>query len=95
MYRAIHTIHNVPVDITVDKEAPLIGEKAQQNQHFKSHRLVPDLYRDANTALMARRKPSYSAISCPAVIVTRLWNMHRSGAGCSLNVTRIGICLYR
>jgi CDP-diacylglycerol---glycerol-3-phosphate 3-phosphatidyltransferase len=31
----------------------------------------------------------------PAPIVTLLWNMHRSGAACSLSVTIIGICLSR
>jgi hypothetical protein len=36
-HRVIHTIHNAPVDITVDNEAPLNDEKPQQNQHFKYH----------------------------------------------------------
>jgi hypothetical protein len=35
LHRVMHTIHKPPVDITVDKEASLNGEKAQQNQHFK------------------------------------------------------------
>jgi len=95
LHRVIHTIHNAPVDITVDKGAPLNGEKAQQNQHFKYRRVVPGLYRDANTALIATVGPNWPAISASAVIVTALWNMHRSGAACSLNVTSIGICLSR
>ena len=95
LHRVIHTIHNAPVDITVDKGAPLNGEKAQQNQHFKYRRVVPGLYRDANTALIATVGPNWPAISASAVIVTALWNMHRSGAACSLNVTGVGICLSR
>lgn len=95
LHRVIHTIHNAPVDITVDKEGPLNGEKAQQNQHFESHRLVPGLYRAAKKPLTAMVSANWRRISRYAVIVTLLWNMHRSGAGCSLNVTSIGICLCR
>src|SRR5580692_8110670 len=51
LHRVIHTIHKAPVDITVDKEAHLNDEKAQQNQHFKSHSPVPSLYHAANTPL--------------------------------------------
>ena len=95
LHRVIHTIHNAPVDITVDKGAPLNGEKAQQNQHFKYHSVVLGLYCDGNTALIAAAKPNWDSASRSAAIITGLWNMHRSGAACSLNVTSIGICLYR
>jgi hypothetical protein len=58
LHRVIHTIHDAPVDITVDKEALLNGEKAQQNQHFKYHSAVPGLYCDVNTALIATVRPN-------------------------------------
>src|SRR5271156_5085833 len=95
MHRVIHTIHNAPVDITVDKGTPPISEKAQQNQHFKYHRAVRYSYRAVNTPLIAKVGAIPPAPPRPAPIVTLLWNMHRSGAACSLNVTSIGICLSR
>jgi hypothetical protein len=91
--RVIHTVHNAPVDITVDKEPPPNSEKAQQNQHFKCDASVPCLYCPANKALIARMAENSPARSPSAPIVTLVWNMHRSGAACSLNVTSIGICL--
>jgi len=94
LHRAIHTIHNAPVDITVDKGGLLNGEKAQQNQHFKYHNMVPSLYRFANTALIVMVGTNWGRTSGSPANVTLLWNMHRSGAACSLNVTSIGICLY-
>jgi hypothetical protein len=42
-HRVIHTIHNAPVDITVDKGTPPNSEKAQQNQHFKYDASAPGL----------------------------------------------------
>ncbi len=95
LHRVIHTIHNAPVDITVDKGALLNGEKAQQNQRFKYHRTVPGLYCDVNTALIATVRPNCPVSSRSAASITLIWNMHRSGAACSLNVTSIGICLSR
>jgi hypothetical protein len=95
LHRVIHTIHKAPVDITVDKEAPLNDEKAQQNQHFKSHSPVPSLYHAANTPLTVNPKPNSPAPPPCSLNVTPTWNMHRSGAACSLNVTSIGIWLSR
>jgi hypothetical protein len=93
--RVIHTIDSAPVDITVDKGTSLNDEKAQQNQHFKYHRVVLSLYNNVNKALIATAGPNCPASSRSAAIVTLLWNMHRSGAACSLNVTSIGIWLSR
>jgi hypothetical protein len=95
MHRVIHTIHNAPVDITVDKGTPPISEKAQQNQHFGYHRVVRYSYRAVNTPLTAEVGAILPAPPRSAPIVTLIWNMHRSGAACSLNVTSIGICLSR
>ena len=95
MHWVIHAIHKAPVDITVDKGSSSISEKAQQNQHFKYHRLVPSLYHDANTVLIATVMPNYPAPPPSAPNITLIWNMHRSGAACSLNVTSVGICLSR
>ena len=95
MHRVILNVHNAPVDITVDKGTPPISEKAQQNQHFKYHRAVRYSYRAVNTPLTAKVGAIPPAPPRPAPIVTLLWNMHRSGAACSLNVTSIGICLSR
>jgi hypothetical protein len=44
LQRAIHTIHNAPVDITVDKGTPPNSEKAQRNQHLKYDAPVLRLY---------------------------------------------------
>jgi hypothetical protein len=93
LHRAIHTIHSAPVDITVDKGTPPNSKKPQQNQHFKSHTPVPSLYPNANTPLIANPNPNSPAPAPSSSIVTPKWNMHRSGAACSLNVTSIGICL--
>ena len=95
LHRVIHTIHNAPVDITVDNEAPLNGEKPQQNQHFKYHRAMRYMYIAVNKPLMSplARLPANPQQAAP--IVTLVWNMHRSGAACSLNDTSIGICLSR
>jgi hypothetical protein len=95
MHRVIHTIHKAPVDITVDKETSTSSEKPQQNQHFKYHRLVRYSYRAVNTPLTAKVRAILAPRPRPAPIVTPIWNMHRSGAACSLNVTSIGICLSR
>ena len=95
LHRVIRTIHNAPVDITVDNEAPLNGEKPQQNQHFKYHRPIRYMYIAVNKPLMSplARLPANPQQAAP--IVTLVWNMHRSGAACSLNDTSIGICLSR
>jgi hypothetical protein len=95
LHRVIHTIHKAPVDITVDKEAPPNGEKAQQNQHFKYHTAAPNLYCVVNKPLITKTLPILTASPRTTPIVTGLRNMHRSGAACSLNVTSIGICLSR
>jgi hypothetical protein len=95
LHRVIHTFHNAPVDITVDKGTPPDSEKAQQNQHFKYHRPVPSLHCAANKALITKVVANSPASSPSTLIVTLVWNMHRSGAACSLNVTSIGICLSR
>jgi hypothetical protein len=92
LHRVIHTIHNAPVDITVDNEAPFNGEKPQQNQHFKYHRPVRYSYRDVNKPLATLWKPEPAPPRRAPPIVTLLWNMHRFGAACSLNVTSVGIC---
>ncbi len=93
LHRVILNLHNAPVDITVDKATPPNRKKAQQNQHFKYCNLVLSLYSIANTALIANPKANLPAPSPASAIVTLIWNMHRSGAACHLNVTRIGICL--
>ena len=94
-HRGILSRPGAPVDITVDKGRSTSSEKPQQNQHFKYRRVVRHSYRDANKALI----PSQSISPAPArrtpADVTLVWNMHRSGAACSLNVTSIGICLSR
>jgi hypothetical protein len=95
LHRIIHTLHNAPVDITVDKRTPPTSEKAQQNQHFKYHRTVLYSYAVANKSLTALWKPEPAPPQRAAPIVTPIWNMHRSRAACSLNVTSIGICLSR
>jgi hypothetical protein len=95
LHRAIHTAHRGPVDITVDKRTHPTSEKAQQNQHFKYHRPVQYSYRAVNKQLTRLWKPEPPPPQPAAPIVTPIWNMHRSGAACSLNVTSIGICLSR
>lgn len=95
LHRVIHTVHNAPVDITVDKGRSTSSEKPQQNQHFKYHRLVWHSYHDVKKVLTAPGAPNSAAPWRPAWIVTPMWNMHRFGAACSLNVTSIGICLSR
>jgi hypothetical protein len=95
LHRVIHAIHKAPVDITVDKGTPPDSEKPQQNQHFKYHRPVPSSHCAANTALIAKVEPNSPVPSPASPIITLVWNMHRSGAACSLNVTSIGICLSR
>jgi hypothetical protein len=94
-HRVFLKLHNPPVDITVDKGTPPKSEKAQQNQHFKYHRPVPSLHRNANKELMQNLRPNSPASPPSSTIVKPVWNMHRSGAACSLNVTSIGICLSR
>jgi hypothetical protein len=88
-------LRQAPVDITVDKGTGCVGEKAQQNQHFKYHRAASNSYCAVNKLLAAKRKPSPPSAGRSDGIVTAVWNMHRSGAACSLNVTSIGICLSR
>src|SRR5271156_3138404 len=95
MHRVILNVHNAPVDFTVDKGTPPISEKAQQNQHFKYHRAVRYSYRAESAPFAAKVGAPPPAPPRPAPIVTLLWNMYRSGAACSLNVTSIGICLSR
>ena len=95
LHRVFLNLHSAPVDITVDKGTPYISEKAQQNQHFKYHRSVRYSYRAVNKSLADRRASTPASLRRAASIVTRLCNMHRSGAACSLNVTSIGICLSR
>ena len=95
LHRVIHTVHNAPVDITVDKGTPPISEKAQQNQHFKYHSLARSSYYPVNKSLTALWKSKPTPPQPAAPIVTPIWNMHRSRAACSLNVTSIGICLSR
>ena len=92
---AILKLHNAPVDITVDKRSSTSSEKPQQNQHFKYHRAVRYLYHDANKVLIPLQSISPVPSRRAPLIVTLVWNMHRSGAACSLNVTSIGICLSR
>ena len=93
LHRVIHTVHNAPVDITVDKGTPPISEKAQQNQHFKYHSLARSSYYPVNKSLTALWKSKPTPPQPAAPIVTPVWNMHRSRAACSLNVTSMGICL--
>jgi hypothetical protein len=95
LHRVIHTVHNAPVDITVDKGTPPTGEKAQQNQHFKYHRPMHQSYRHVNKQLITLSILEPAPLRRAAPIVTPIWNMHRSRAACSLNVTSIGICLSR
>jgi hypothetical protein len=95
LHRAIHTLHSAPVDITVDKGTPPTSEKAQQNQHFKYHRPVRYSYHAVNKLLTGLRASKPNPPRRAAPIVTPIWNMHRSRAACSLNVTSIGICLSR
>jgi len=92
---AILKLHNAPVDITVDKRSSTSSEKPQQNQHFKYHRAVRYSYHDANKVLIPLQSISPVPSRRTPLIVTLVWNMHRSGAACSLNVTSIGICLSR
>ena len=94
-HRVILSRLSAPVDITVDKGRGTGSEKPQQNQHFKYRRVVRHSYRDANKALIPSQwiSPVPSRRTPPDV--TLVWNMHRSGAACSLNVTSIGICLSR
>jgi hypothetical protein len=94
-HREFLNSHSAPVDITVDKGSSTSSEKPQQNQHFKYHRSVRYSYRAVNRPLTTLRKPQPAARRRAAPIVTLIWNMHRSGAACSLNVTSIGICLSR
>jgi hypothetical protein len=93
IHRVVHTIHRPPVDITVDKGTPRNSEKAQQNQHFKYHRRAASPYSAVNKPFIAALRPKSPASASTNPIVTPSWNMHRSGAACSLNVTGIGICL--
>jgi hypothetical protein len=95
LHRVIHTLHSAPVDITVDKGTPPTSKKAQQNQHFKYHRPVRYSYRAVNKQLTTPWTPEQAPPRRAAPIVTPIWNMHRSRAACSLNVTSIGICLSR
>jgi hypothetical protein len=88
-------LRQAPVDITVDKGTGFIPEKAQQNQHFKYHRALSNSYRAVNKPLTVNLKSGPPKAGRSAAIVTAVWNMHRSGAACSLNVTSIGICLSR
>jgi hypothetical protein len=92
-HRVFHTVHIPPVDITVDKEPPPTNEKAQQIQHFKYHRPARHSYCHENKSLTALWKPQAAPSRRATPIVTPIWNMHRSRAACSLNVTTIGICL--
>ncbi len=94
-HRVIHTIHNAPVDITVDKGTPPLSEKAQQNQHFTYHRAVRYSYGAVNNPLTSPHAPRIIFPPRAIRMITPVWNMHRSGAACSLNVTSIGICLSR
>jgi hypothetical protein len=94
-HRVFLSSHRAPVDITVDKGGSTSSEKAQQNQHFKYHRSVRYSYRAVNRPLTTLRKPKPAPRRRATPIVTPIWNMHRSGAACSLNVTSIGICLSR
>ena len=94
-HRGILSRPRAPVDITVDKGRSTSSEKPQQNQHFKYHRVVRYLYHDANKALIPPQSISPAPSRRTPLIVTLVWNMHRSGAACSLNVTSIGICLSR
>ncbi len=93
LHRVILKSNSAPEDITVDKGTPPTSEKAQQNQHFKYHRTVRYSYRDVNRPLIPPSASQFVAPGRAAPNVTPLWNMHRSGAACSLNVTSIGICL--
>jgi hypothetical protein len=93
--RVILKLHRAPVDITVDKGTPRTSEKAQQNQHFKYHRPVRYSYRSVNKPLTRLPAPEPTRPLRATPIVTLRWNMHRSRAACSLNVTNIGICLSR
>jgi hypothetical protein len=93
LQRRILIIHNAPVDITVDKETPPGGEKAQQNQRFKYHRGALNSYRTVNKQLIAPATLQHFALASANCSVSLMLNMHRSGAGCSLSVTSIGICL--
>ena len=95
LHRVIHTIHTPPVDITVDKGTLPDSEKAQQNQHLKYHRPVLSQYLYVHKALITKFEANSLAPPPSAPIVTLVWNMHRSEAACSLNVTSIGICLSR
>jgi hypothetical protein len=95
LHRVFLNLHCAPVDITVDKGSSTSSEKAQQNQHFKYHRSVRYSYRAVNRPLTTLRKPEPAPRRRATPIVTPIWNMHRSGAACSLNVTSIGICLSR
>ena len=95
LHRVFLNLHRAPVDITVDKGSSTSSEKAQQNQHFKYHRSVRYSYRAVNRPLTTLRKPEPAPRRRATPIVTPIWNMHRSGAACSLNVTSIGICLSR
>jgi hypothetical protein len=91
--RIVLNLRGGPVDITVDNEAPLDGEKPQQNQHFKYQRAARYSYRPVNKTLIPPPAAQLVATGRAAPTVTPVWNMHRSGAACSLNVTSIGICL--
>ena len=93
IHPVVHTTKRPPVDITVDKGAPPNSEKVQQNQHFKYHRRAQRPYSAANRPFTAALRPKSASPVRTNSIVTRSWNMHRSGAACSLNVTGIGICL--
>jgi hypothetical protein len=95
MHRVIHTVHRAPVDITVDKGTSTISEKPQQNQHFKYHSRNSNLHHDVNKAFTSKPLSTRTAPCHSARNITLIWNMHRSGAACSLNVTSIGICLSR
>jgi hypothetical protein len=88
-------LHSAPVDITVDKGTPRTSEKAQQNQHFKYHRPVRYSYHAVNKPVTRLPTPEPTPPLRATPIVTLRWNMHRSRAACSLNVTNIGICLSR
>ena len=65
MHRVIHTVHQAPVDITVDKGTPPISEKPQQNQHFKYHRVVRYSYRAVNTPLIVQVRAILAAPASP------------------------------
>lgn len=95
LHRVFLSPYNPPVDITVDKGTPPLSEKDQQNQHFNYHSVVRYSYGAVNNPLIQPRAPRHPIPQRAVRIITPVWNMHRSGAACSLNVTSIGIWLSR